>query len=608
MDVVSYQLDIQNISSHQLHITLSFMPECAVHQLSMPAWIPGSYMIRDFARNIVSISAVDTDGPLELQQHDKQCWQINCRQKHVTVTYQLYAYDMSVRAAYIDDEVAVLNPAALCLAVSGLTEKTQQISVNRPSEPIAANWRVATALTPANNTALLDFGTYQATDYATLIDSPILAGIFSLQQFSVNDVPHNLVVTGDNLTDLTRFASDLQRICQQQLSVFGNLPTDLNQYWFLLWVTEQGYGGLEHKFSTLLLCNRYDLPAAGLTEPDDNYQQLLALCSHEYFHTWWVKRLKPEEFQSYKLSAEQYSRQLWMYEGFTSYFDDLALVQSGLISPQRYLTTLEKLTSRVNRSPSDKVQSLSDSSFNAWSKFYKQDENAVNAVVSYYAKGALLALCLEGALQQQGGSLAQLCQYMYQQYLASGTTDQSLSDSLNALGFTELAISAEHWIENADPLPLSQACEQLGITLCFRPERHPTDLNGPVEHKQALPASLAAGYKIQQGLVTINQVINGGAAHLSGLMVGDQLLALAGRKVTEQSLPQLLQRLPQNTVQNLTIYRKDRLLTLQITLQLAEPKVACLQFTEPRNASRWLQQQITIPPTVIAGQDVPATS
>ncbi|SNY41894.1 Predicted metalloprotease, contains C-terminal PDZ domain [Arsukibacterium tuosuense] len=610
MNRVSYQLEIQDVTAHRIEVTLNFVPCQNIHLLSMPAWIPGSYMIRDFAKHLLTISAFDATGSLTLQQLDKQSWQLTCRQQPVTVIYQVYAYDLSVRAAYVDDELAVLNPAALCLGVSNLNSLPQQITLAKPQSAAAESWRVATALTPVDGTLELGFGAYQAADYASLVDSPLLAGVFNLQQFMVDGMPHYLVVTGNNLADFSRLATDLQQICQQQRNVFGGLPADLDQYWFLLWVTEQGYGGLEHKFSTLLLCNRYDLPAANSQQPDDNYQQLLGLCSHEYFHTWWVKRLMPAEFKPYQLAAEQYSKQLWVYEGFTSYFDDLALVQGGLISPDRYLLVLEKLISRVTRSPSDSLQSLEDSSFNAWTKFYKQDENAINAVVSYYAKGALLALCLEGAMRQQGSSLQSLCHYMYQHYLASGTDEHSVFDSLSALGFAELADSARDWVTQSKPLPIQHAASQLGLTLNFRPAIDHNDLSGSGDNSDsiAFPASLAAGVKVQQGLLTITQIIDGGAAHQAGLMVGDQLLALAGLKITEQSLPQLLRRAAAGTEQMLTIYRKDRLLTLQLPLQVAPAKIACLQFTDNDKASRWLQRNIATLPTVIADPTAPGTS
>ncbi|MDX1677366.1 M61 family peptidase [Arsukibacterium sp.] len=610
MELVSYQLKIQDIAAHHIEVTLKFTPQQPIHTLSMPAWIPGSYMIRDFAKHLLSISATDAAGPLVLQQQDKQSWQLTCRQQPVTVVYQLYAFDLSVRAAYIDDELAVLNPAALCLAVSDLENLQQQLIVPAPESAVAASWRLATALTPVGSTKALEFGTYQAADYASLIDSPLLAGVFKVEQFEVNTIPHFLVVSGNNLADLPRLAADLQQICQQQCNVFGRLPADLHQYWFLLWVTEQGYGGLEHKFSTLLLCSRYDLPGIQLQQPDDNYQQLLALCSHEYFHSWWVKRLMPAEFKPYQLAAEQYTSQLWLYEGFTSYFDDLALVRAGLIKPERYMTTLEKTISRVTRSPSDARQSLADSSFNAWTKFYKQDENAINSVVSYYGKGALVAFCLDAALREQGSSLQRLCQYMYQQYLESGTDEQSLFASLTELGYAKLADAALNWISQSKPLPLQHAAWQLGLKLSFRPAADHNDLSGPAkaDSQTHFTAYLAAGLKVQNGLLTVTQVMADGAAHQAGMMVGDQLLALAGWKINEHSLPELLQRLESGSSQQLILYRKDRVLILQLPIQPAAPKIAVLQVADKDKASDWLQSDVMVQTVTIADQAAPAAS
>src|SRR5690606_32842439 len=246
MKSVMYELDITDVSAHLISVTLSFTPQSSVHELTLPAWIPGSYMIRDFARNIVAISACDKSGALELQQLDKQRWQLQCNHTPVTVSYQLYAYDLSVRAAYIDDEVAVLNPACLCLSVSELEALPHQVNVSKPQSRVTEHWRVATGLIRSQGTDFLGFGQYSAANYQVLIDSPILLGKFTLTEFTIDGISHYLVVTGDNLTDLSRFTSDLTRICQQQVQVFGSLPADLTSYWFLLWVTEDGYGGLEH--------------------------------------------------------------------------------------------------------------------------------------------------------------------------------------------------------------------------------------------------------------------------------------------------------------------------------------------------------------------------
>ncbi|MDP5035077.1 MAG: PDZ domain-containing protein [Alishewanella sp.] len=586
MSAVQYEITFDDISAHLLTLSLHFEPSSAVHHLTLPAWIPGSYLVRNFARHIVNIRAYDADGELHLAQRDKQSWQLSCGQQPVTVTYQVYANDLSVRAAYVDDELAVLNPACLCLNVSEMTAQPHSLTLHKPTDLRCAAWRVATAMPKATHTAPLDFGCYQADNYDHLIDSPLLVGIFNVQQFNLDGVPHYVVVSGHNLYDEARLTADVAKLCQVQRDVFGELPRDLDQYWFLLWVTEQGYGGLEHKFSTLLLCNRYDLPAVQQTELTEAYQNLLGLFSHEYFHTWWVKRLKPQCFTPYVLDKEQYSRQLWLYEGFTSYFDDLALVKSGIIEQSRYLTVLEKLITRVSRNPSDSQQSLTDSSFTAWTKFYLQDENAVNSVVSYYAKGALVALLLEAELQSKGLNLAAFCRQLYQQHVATGTSDNAIFEQLIAWQLPELAAQLTSWINEAKPLPLAATLGKLGLTLTQRAPSSFSDLAG--ESSKVLPASLGCSLKTTAQGVFIQQLYRGSAAHQAGLMSGDQLVALGGYKISETSLTELMLRLPLGSVQPLFIFRKDRLLELALPIQQAAPAVAMLNVANEVTVKHWL--------------------
>lgn len=586
MNSVRYQFDITDITSHMITVTLTFQPTQKCHALALAAWIPGSYMIRDFARNIVTINAADSSGTLALTQLDKHSWQLDCNKERVTVTYQIYAYDLSVRAAYIDDEVAILNPACLCLSVDTQQHNAHLLSVNKPDTPLAANWRLATGLTPAEQTEFLGFGAYQADNYQQLIDSPLLLGRFDLCKFDIDGIAHYLVVTGENLTDLARFTNDLTQICQHQASLFGGLPKDLSSYWFLLWVTEDGYGGLEHLNSTLLLCSRADLPSPTSTVINDSYQNLLALCSHEYFHTWWVKRLKPAALQEYQLANEQYTRQLWLYEGFTSYFDDIALVRAGLIEQSTYIKTLEKLISRVTRNPSDSVQSLTDSSFTAWTKFYKQDENAVNAIASYYAKGALFALCLDAALRQRQSSLGKIVSLLWQRCLPTGTADDALMRLLDEMGFTDLAASCEHWLNHAAPLPLTNYLPALGLNLTFRPMQHSDDFGGATDYDNLV--FIGAQTKQQHGLLQLSHVYHGDAAHQAGLMVGDTLLAIDGRKISQANVTQLLQRYNHNSTVTVTFFRKDRLLQANLILQSSNRKVGSLSIRDQALCNDWL--------------------
>jgi predicted metalloprotease with PDZ domain len=233
--------------------------------------------------------------------------------------------------------------------------------------------------------APLGFGRYRAQGSADLIDHPVEMGDFLHTQFLAAGTPHEIAIYGRHRADLGRLSRDLQKVCEEHANLFGELPPD--RYLFLMMVVGQGYGGLEHRDSTSLICSRADLPVPGQTEVTEGYRRLLGLCSHEYFHLWNVKRIQPARIQSSDLSGEVHTRLLWAFEGFTSYYDDLALVRCGLITERDYLDLLAQTITRVMRVNGRTKQSVAESSFDAWTKFYKQDENAPNAIVSYYAKG-----------------------------------------------------------------------------------------------------------------------------------------------------------------------------------------------------------------------------
>lgn len=586
MTEVRYQLELADLAGHYLDVTIEFMPQA--HQplvLALPAWIPGSYMIRDFARHLLDIRAEDAEGPLTLTQLDKQRWLLTPRALPVTVRYQVYAFDLSVRANYLSSEIAVINPAATCLQVQALELQPHQISILRGQAP--THWQLATGLPRADTTPWLAFGDYIAGNYAQLIDSPLLAGVLDTSSFVVDGIAHHLVLCGAVATDVQRIAADLLPLCQAQKQVFGALPADLTEYWFLTWVVDSGYGGLEHRNSTLLLCNRFDLPNPRLPqEYNEEYQNFLALCSHEYFHTWWVKRARPTPYLDYQLEAEQYSTQLWLYEGFTSYFDDLSLLRTGKLSLEQYLTGLAKTISRLERAPANVRQSLADSSFNAWTRFYRQDENAANAVVSYYAKGSLLAFCLDAELHQLGLTLDGLMQRCWLDYGApeSGSDDDSFFRLLAAYSQSEtLVATVQSWVNTPAILPLTRAAEIFGLSLSWRQSEHQLDLSGD---KSLLLPSVEPGFLFEgaaEGL-KLTAVRNGTAAHQAGFSCGDMLIAVQGLKASEHTLKQLLSRAAAGDVLPCHLFRQQRLLQLDLQLQPVAATVAVLTPLSQRTA------------------------
>ena len=381
-------------------------PDPAGQSFALPAWIPGSYLIRDFARHVVAIRAECDGEPVLLTKLDKHTWQARpiASGKTLSVIYRVYAWDLSVRGAHLDETHGFFNGTSVFLRVLGREAAPCQVEIQQPEGSLYKDWRVATALLSAHgeNGAAggHGFGWYSAANYDELIDHPVEMGRFALASFEACGVTHEIVITGRHDCDMDRLTADLKRICEWQIRFFGE-PAPMDRYVFLVTAVGEGYGGLEHRASTALLCSRNDLPYPGMPDSTESYRSFLGLCSHEYFHSWNVKRIKPEAFVGYDLDRENYTSMLWVFEGFTSYYDDLVLLRSGVIKLEEWLEQIAKTIARVESGPGRLQQTLAESSFDAWSKFYRPDENTPNVVVSYYAKGALLALALDLTLRKK---------------------------------------------------------------------------------------------------------------------------------------------------------------------------------------------------------------
>ncbi|MBY0445394.1 MAG: peptidase M61, partial [Burkholderiales bacterium] len=333
------------------------------------------------------------------------------------IHYSVYAWDLSVRGAYLDQTRGFFNGTSVFLAVQGQENALCNVEIIAPEGKQYKNWKVATTLA-THHTKQGQFGAYQAANYDELIDHPVEMGEFSQISFKACGIPHDIVIAGRHNADLKRLKKDLKQICEYQIKLFGE-PAPFDRYVFMTMAVGDGYGGLEHRSSTALMCNRDDLPLAHETQIKTGYRQFLGLCSHEYFHSWNVKRIKPAAYAPYDLKQENYTRLLWAFEGITSYYDDLTLVRTGLISQQEYLDLLAQTISGVERGNGRTKQSLADSSFDTWVKFYRQDENSPNSLVSYYTKGALVALCLDLLIRQQTAgqkSLDDVMRLLYYKY------------------------------------------------------------------------------------------------------------------------------------------------------------------------------------------------
>ncbi len=562
---IRYELVHLDLLAHEFCVRMRVSgPLHGPQLLQLPAWIPGSYMIRDFARNITEIAAIDDNRPVALRKLDKQTWQVPASSGDLIVDYRVYAFDLSVRTAYLDGTRAYFNGPCLFLSLHSGRDAGWELQLPRPVEPGTKDWRVATTL-PAEAVDEQGFGLYAGIGYDSLIDSPVEMGVFEEGEFAVLGRPHRFAVSDGGRFDMPRICRDIGAVCSEHAAMFGVLP--VQGYLFLVLATGDGYGGLEHADSTSLICKRSDLPAPGSGKPDKGYRQFLGLCSHEYFHLWNVKRIRPGSIADSDLSKEAYTELLWAFEGITSYYDELALVRSGVLSTEDYLDLFANTVSRVLRSPGRARQSVAESSFDAWTKFYKQDENAPNAIVSYYAKGALVSLGLDVALREASGdrlSLDDLMRRLWERYGATGIAvpERAIEREVAGLLGTPFERFFDDYVYGTTELPLDDWFARLGIGYRVRAALNTEDLGG---HKLEAPSeepppALSARFEAQPAGLRLTHVIAGGAAHAAGLAAGDLLVAVDGERVTAANLGDLLRRVAGASAP-IHFFRRDRLMT-----------------------------------------------
>ncbi|MBY0574065.1 MAG: M61 family metallopeptidase [Undibacterium sp.] len=572
---IHYTINSNDRAAHLYDVTVTVdAPDPEGQIFSLPVWIPGSYMVREFARNIVQIEASANGKSVALTKLDKCTWQATPCTGGLRLSYQVYAWDLSVRAAHLDQNHGFFNGTSVFLRVHGQEASAHSVEIQRPDG--CAHWRVATAL-PSLEAKRHSFGRYIAADYDELVDHPVEMGEFELVSFKAHGVAHDFVVTGrvPNV-DLARIALDLQKICEAQIAFFEprTKQAPMSHYVFMTMVVGDGYGGLEHRASTALICNRSDLPTKNDTSLSDGYRAFLALCSHEYFHTWNVKRIKPAAFVHYDFSQENYTSLLWLFEGFTSYYDDLFLRRCGLVDEPSYLKVIAKTMMAVQRGSGRKKQSVADSSFDAWTKYYRQDENAPNAIVSYYAKGSLVALALDLLIRSETEGKKSLDDVMRALWEKFGRDFYQKDKILTKKGLGEEELQAlvlewtgvnitrflAQYVKGTKDIPVAKMLAEFGVKL--------------VSENASKKPSLGVKLVNQAGDCKLAHVYEGGAAHKAGLSAGDVLVAINGLRVNATDAAEGLKKLlaPYSVGDKLELhaFRRDELLNLTLKLRLDE--------------------------------------
>ncbi|MCO8108860.1 M61 family metallopeptidase [Acinetobacter indicus] len=566
--MLHYQIEFDDYRQHLIHVTLRFLAN-PTQVLALPTWIPGSYLIREFSKHIEAVKAYDEAGRiLKIQKFEKNKWRLfNTDHELITVEYDVYAYDLSVRGAYVDQTRLYVNPACACLGLEGQEDKAIEVEVFLPNE--LKHFQLATGL--AAKSLVKGRYTLKAKNYAELIDAPFELAEQTRFSFDAAGIPHEFVVSGKHAMNAARMQQDLEKICATEIALFGSAP--FQDYTFMTMATGNSYGGLEHPNSTSLITPRDDLPKANEPEePSKEYQRFLGLCSHEYFHSWLVKFIRPDSFVNYDLNREGYTSLLWIFEGFTSYYDDLILLRSGVVNQESYIALLKAQIDRYLQNPGRAIQTVAESSFDAWVKFYRQDENSNHAGTSYYNKGCLVALCLDLGLRLRGSSLDALMRKLYdnaQQGIQ--VHERTIYELCQELTGDSWAEQINHLINTTEELPLDQLFPEFGLSYSLKNDKH-------------LPLGLKLADKPEGVLVQAAR--RDGQAAQAGLSAHDVIIAIDGLKASSKLIEQYAKQSGSFTVH---AFRRDELMQFEVNAAGSELTEVELKVEDQAKLDRWLK-------------------
>ncbi|WP_459661064.1 serine protease [Acinetobacter calcoaceticus] len=566
--MLHYQIEFDDYKQHLVHVTIRFLAN-PNQELWLPTWIPGSYLIREFSKHIESVKAYDEAGRmLDIKKTSKNRWRLfNTDHELMTIEYDVYAYDLSVRGAYVDQTRLYINPACVCLALEGQEQSACEVEVFLPDE--LKHFQLATGL--ASKSLVKGRFTLKADHYDQLIDSPFELADQTRFSFETHGIEHEFVISGPHNANIDRLKADIEKICAAEINMFGSAP--FKNYTFMTMATGNSYGGLEHCNSTSLITPRDDLPKSNEpTEPSKDYQRFLGLCSHEYFHSWLVKFIRPENFANYNLHQEGYTSLLWIFEGFTSYYDDLILLRSGVISQKSYLDLLKAQIDRYLQNPGRFVQTVAESSFDAWIKFYRQDENSNNAGTSYYNKGALVALCLDLGLRLRGSSLDALMRRLYENTQnGMQVNERTIFDLCKELTGDNWIEQINHLINTTDELPLDQLLPEFGLS--YR-----------VKTDKSLPLGLKLVDKPEGVLVQSARRESTGAK--AGISANDVIIAIDGLKASIKLIEKYAK---QGGTYTVFAFRRDELISFAVDCATSDLTEVELVVEDQAKTEKWLK-------------------
>ena len=574
--VIHYQVAMPQPESHLFEVELQLQGySLPVLNLKLPVWTPGSYLVREYAKHIQDFSASAGEKSLPWRKLSKSHWQIESAPGATTITvrYRVFANELSVRTNHLDATHGYFNGAALFFRVLEVAQPIQVTIV-----PPYPEWRVTTPLSSVPEQP----DTFAASDFDTLVDSPFEIGCQELHSFEVLDKSHELAVWGKGNVCPARMIPDIQKIIQVESQIFGGLPYD--RYVFILHLSAQGNGGLEHKYACSLNYPRFGFRA------QDKYDRFMQLVAHEFFHLWNVKRIRPKALEVFDYDQENYTPSLWFSEGTTSYYDLVITFRAGIYDAKSFLNGLGKEITRLQITPGRQVQPLSESSFDAWIKLYRPDANSGNSQISYYLKGEMVSLLLDLLIRERHGnrrSLDDVMLKMWHQFGQAeiGFTPEQLQEVIESVAGIDLSDFFNRYVNGTEELPFNQYLEPFGLQLVG-------------EFEETVP-HLGVKATTENGRELIKFVEALSPAYTCGLDTGDELLAIDGIRVTAPQLSDRLKDYQSGDTIHVTVFHQEELRTYPVALAVPRPscyKVISVQAPSPRqqqNFEGWLGVPLT---------------
>jgi predicted metalloprotease with PDZ domain len=542
---VSYSVDLRDRHAHLYNLEARFPIGGDFVDLRLPLWTPGSYLIREYQRHLQDLSCDDGEGqPLPVRKIDKSTWRVDARNaKQLRAVYRVYAYELTVRTAHLDDTHGFWNGACIFLYVDSLRTEPAHVHVRAPE-----SWHATTALPNSGDV-------FVANDYDELVDSPFEVGTHEIVSFTAQGRPHRLAIWGRADKPREELTTDFTRIIDQAAALFGGVPYD--DYTFLLLCAPGAFGGLEHAKSCTLLSSPFTFA------PRKKYEEFLELVSHEFFHLWNVKRIHPDALGPFDYQREAYTRSLWVMEGLTSYYDRHLLVRAGLQSPARYLDKLGDELGKIAAIPGRFKQSLEESSFDAWIKLYRPDENSANSTISYYLKGGLVCLLCDLDIRARthgARSLDDVLRLLWRRFGQEkrGFADADVQSLFEEAAGVPLGDFFDQCVRGRDEIDVAPYLQNIGLTVeISHGEEHPAG---------GAPAWLGVNTRDDHGTLVVTAALSGGPAETAGLYANDELVALDGFRVEPGNWKERLSTRRAGERVALTVFRRDELRTVELTL------------------------------------------